>query len=171
MMMMMMIITVPKSYVVSGLPLWCNKDDFTLTEPATCFRTFPGFLPPDSRPTGTAPTLPAISRVPTAWLASTRRGSFLSVQSLGSCFLTTTLQLQLSCFCCFLRWTAWIASITILFLAFISSFLNLVTSISCTFLVYIFPAFLLPDLCPYFTALLILFVFCLSTSWLSSITC
>jgi hypothetical protein len=170
--MMMIIITVPKSYVVSGLPLWCNKDDFTLTEPATCFRTFPGFLPPDSRPTGTAPSFPSISRVPTAWPASTRRGSFLSVQSLGSCFQTITLQLQLSCFCCFLCWTAWIASVAILFLPFISWILNSwIASISCTFLVYTFLAFLLPDLRPYFSALLILFVFCLSTSWLSSITC
>lgn len=126
-MMMMIIITVPKSYVVSGLPLWCNKDDFTLTEPATCFRTFPGFLPPDSRPTGTAPSFPAISRVPTASLASTWRGSFLSIQFLGSCFLTTTLQLQLYCFCYFSCWTAWIASIAILFLPFISWILKLLS--------------------------------------------
>lgn len=158
---MMMIITVPKSYVVSGLPLWRNKDDFTPSEPANCFR-----------PTGTAPSFPVISRVPTAWLASSRRGSFLSVQPLGSCFQTTTLQLQLSCFCCFLCCTAWVASIAILLLPFSSWILNSwMVSISCTFLAYIFPAFLLPYLFPYFSSLLFLFVLCLSTSWLSSITC
>lgn len=81
-MIMMMIITVPKSYVVSGLPLWCNKDDFTLTEPATCFRTFPGFLqraqllrflsfpvflPPDSHPPGAAPFFLFSPLDPASW--------------------------------------------------------------------------------------------------------
>ena len=87
MMMMMIIITVPKSYVVSGLPLWCNKDDFTLTEPATCFRTFPGsyrltrvqraqllrfrtfpgFLPPDSNLPGAAPFFLFSPLDPASW--------------------------------------------------------------------------------------------------------
>ena len=171
MMMMMMIITVPKSYVVSGLPLWCNKDDFTLTEPATCFRPVHGFLQPDSRPPDTASSFPAISRVPTAWLWSTGHSSFVSGHFPGSYRLARIHQARLLCFCSvpwfllpddgsstttvlflLLCFTAWIAPITFLLFPFSFWIFNSwMASISCTCLVYFFPAFLLPGLCPYFS--------------------
>ena len=81
MMMMMMIITVPKSYVVSGLPLWCNKDDFTLTEPSTCYRTFPLFLPPDSQPPDATPFFLFSPCDPASWRPPFNYNCLVSVVS------------------------------------------------------------------------------------------
>jgi hypothetical protein len=120
-----MIITVPKSYVVSGLPLRCNKDDFTLTEPATCksvlsvqflssyrlicihqsrilsFRSFPVFLLPDLPSSVTALSFLLSSWV-TAWLTFVTYKSVVYVQFLSSYCLTHVYYLQLLRFIQFL---------------------------------------------------------------------
>jgi len=124
----------------------------TQTEPATCFRTFPGFLPPDSHPRDAASFFLFSPLDPAFWRPLFHYNCLVSVVS-----SVKPPGLHPSQFY-FLPFISWIPN-------------SWVASISCTFLVYIFPALLLPDLCPYFSTLLILFVFCLSTSWLSSITC
>ena len=169
MMMMMMIITVPKSYVVSGLPLWCNKDDFTLTEPATCFRPVHGFLQPDSRPPDTASSFPAISRVPTAWLWSTGHSSFVSGHFPGSYRLARIHQARLLCFCCCVLPPG-------LRLSHFSCFRSVSGFLTPEWRPSVVPVlftFSLRFYCLAFVRifLLLLFVFCLTTSWLSSVTC